>query len=141
MHHTRVRRGRVEPRLIVLAALHGLLHLVVDFEDDPFGAVLAALLHFLLPVHPERIHDIVHILGARRLESYLLAAISKYMDRTALEEALTLERLVEQEAEKRLQNVMSGFVETMTTQGASGCNLPLKTQQRYFAANTDDPGV
>ncbi|WP_040448455.1 hypothetical protein [Ktedonobacter racemifer] len=63
------------------------------------------------------------------------------MDRTAFEEALTLERLVEQEAEKRLQNVMSGFVETMTTQGAPGCNLPLKTQQRYFAANTDDPGV
>jgi hypothetical protein len=80
----------------------------------------------------------MNILGARQLETYLLAAISKYMDRPAFDEALRLERLVEQEAEKRLHNVMNGFVEAMITHGVSGCSLPLELQQRYFAGSTDD---
>jgi hypothetical protein len=80
----------------------------------------------------------MNILGARQLEAYLLAAISKYMDRAAFDEALRLERLVKQEAEKRLHNVMNGFVEAMATHGVPGCGLPLETQQHYFAGSADD---
>jgi hypothetical protein len=74
----------------------------------------------------------MNILGARRLESYLLASIEKYMDIEAYNAAIELEDIIEAEATKRLQNVMSGFVEGIMAQGAPGCRLPLETQLRYF---------
>ena len=41
MRHPRIRRRGVEAGLIGLAGFDGLLHLIVDLEDDTFGSVLA----------------------------------------------------------------------------------------------------
>jgi len=53
----------------------------------------------------------LNIVGTRRIEEYLLTAIYKYMDVEAYNAAIELENIVEAEATKRLQNIMSGFVE------------------------------
>ena len=41
MRHPRIRRRRIEQRLIRLAALDGALHRSIDFQDDTLGAILA----------------------------------------------------------------------------------------------------
>lgn len=68
MCHCWISRRRIEPSPIYLAALHGPLQFIIDFEDDPLGAILATLLHLLLPVLPERIHNMVHILVLSAIE-------------------------------------------------------------------------
>ena len=74
----------------------------------------------------------LNIIGMKLLEQYLLTAISKYMDVLMYNAAIRLENIVQDEATKRLKNVMNGFVEAMML-GAPGSDLPLKTQLRYFA--------
>jgi hypothetical protein len=80
----------------------------------------------------------LNIVGTRRLEEYLLTAINKYMDMAAYDAAIELENIVEEEATDRLKDVMDGFVDEMTTNGAPSCSFPLETQLRYFDEEEDE---
>ena len=44
MRHPRIRRRGIQARLVRLAGGDGLLHLVIDLQDDALGAVFAVLL-------------------------------------------------------------------------------------------------
>ncbi len=74
----------------------------------------------------------MNIVGAKLMEQRLLAAIDQYMDRAAFEAAVQLEDIISQEATQRLGNVMNGFVEQITKNGAPGSVLPLNEQLRYL---------
>src|SRR5690348_3452555 len=65
---TRISWGRVKPSLVGSAALDGTLHLVVDFEDDAFGAVFAELFFFFLLPNPKRVHNVIDIVACDTVE-------------------------------------------------------------------------
>ena len=68
MRHGRIGRRGIETRLVRFAAVHGLLHGVVDFEDDPLGAVLAVRGHVLALDDGEGLHDVVHVVTRDAVE-------------------------------------------------------------------------
>lgn len=63
MRHARIRGRRVEARAVGDAGAHGFGQLVVDFEDDPLGAVFAVGGLVLAFDDGERLQDVVDIVA------------------------------------------------------------------------------
>src|SRR5579884_2061016 len=61
MRHARVGRRRVEAGLVGVAGAHGLVHGVVELEDDALGAVLAVGRFVFALDDGEGLHDVVHV--------------------------------------------------------------------------------
>ncbi len=72
------------------------------------------------------------VLSSEEVRERLLRAVSVYMDMDAFQEAERLERIIRNEASKRLKKAMSDFGQVILKSGAPGCALPLSEQLRYL---------
>ena len=63
-----VTRGWSEKSAIRLAGVDGMLHGVINLEDDPLGAVLAKLCFVLALDDGEGFHDVVHVVTGNAVE-------------------------------------------------------------------------
>ena len=68
MRHPWISRRRVEQGLVGLTSLDGLLHGVVDLQDDALGAVLAVGSLVLALDDGEGVHDVVHVVAGDAVE-------------------------------------------------------------------------
>ena len=84
MRHRRISRWRVQPRLIWLAALDGLLQLVINLQDDALGAIFAVLFLFLFFPDTERTHNIIYIISCYAIEDEIGCVEFAAQEETAL---------------------------------------------------------
>lgn len=68
MRHARIRRWRVEERLVGDARAPCLGHFVIDFEDDALGAVFAVGSDVLALDDGEGLHDVIDVVAGDAVE-------------------------------------------------------------------------
>jgi hypothetical protein len=76
------------------------------------------------------------VLSSAEIRERLLRAVSTYLDPDAFQAAERLERIIREEASKRLKQAMSDFGQVILSRGAPGCPLPLDEQLRYLQEKT-----